>query len=163
MFSPWPPVFVILSVFLQKQNPLEPRDDEFRPIPQQCKLSNYATITPVLTVMAQSFREMLNYSDLSWEAEASGDARHGSRNKVVEVAIGRSGQLESTEADVIQSLVVNAVRFIRVFNQLMHWQRCIVRLHDCVRHLYRITASQNFHLIKNQLIICHANDTAHTG
>ena len=38
---------------------------------------------------------------------------------MIKVTVCRSGQLEGTKADVIQSLVVDAVRFIRVFNQLM--------------------------------------------
>jgi len=51
---------------------------------------------------------------------------------VVEVTVGGSGQLEGTEADVVQSLVVNAVCLVRVFNQLMDGQRCVVWLHDRV-------------------------------
>ena len=51
---------------------------------------------------------------------------------MVEVAVGRSGQLQRAETDVVQSLVVNAVSFIRVLNELMHGQCCIVRLNDRV-------------------------------
>jgi len=39
---------------------------------------------------------------------------------VVEVAIGGSGEFEGTEADVVQSLVVDAERLIGVFNELMY-------------------------------------------
>ena len=84
---------------------------------------------------SQSSRAAVN-SDLAWEAKACSDTRHSGRDEVVEVTVGRCGQLQSAETDVIQSLVVNAVSFIRVLNELMHGQSCIVRLHDCVRHLY---------------------------
>jgi len=39
---------------------------------------------------------------------------------MVEVAIGGSGQFECAEADVIESLVVNAVSLVRVLNELMN-------------------------------------------
>ena len=89
-------------------------------------------------------------SNLAWEAEAGSDTRHGGRDEVIEVTVGRSGQLQSAETDVIQSLVINAVSFIRVLNELMHGQSCIVRLHDRVRHLHSIaTCSISRHLGKS--------------
>ena len=88
----------------------------------------------------QSTRAAVN-SYLAREAEACSDTGHGCRDEVVEVTVGRSGQLQRAETDVVQSLVVNAVRFIRVLNKLMHGQCCIVRLHDRVRHLYSITTA----------------------
>lgn len=54
---------------------------------------------------------------------------------MVEVAVGWSGELEGPEADVIESLVVNAVGFVCVFDQLMHGQGCVVRLHHRVGNL----------------------------
>lgn len=54
---------------------------------------------------------------------------------MVEVTVGGRRQFEGTEADVIQSLVVNTVRLVRVFDELMNRQSRIVRLHHCVRHL----------------------------
>ena len=54
-----------------------------------------------------------------WEPQASGDARHGEGDEVVEVAIGGSGQLQRAEADVVQSLVVNAVGLVSVLHQLV--------------------------------------------
>ena len=57
---------------------------------------------------------------LPWEPEAGGNTGHGEGHKVVEVTIGRGGQLESSKADVIESLVVNAVSLVSVLNQLMH-------------------------------------------
>ena len=72
---------------------------------------------------------------LSWEPQASGHATHGRRHQMVQVPVCRITQLEGSEADVIESLVVDAVSFISIFNELMHWKCSVVRLHNCVRDL----------------------------
>ena len=51
---------------------------------------------------------------------------------MVEVTVGGRGQLEGTEADVVQSLVVDTVSLIRVLNELMNGESGIVRLDDGV-------------------------------
>ena len=51
---------------------------------------------------------------------------------MIEITVGRRRKLEGAEADVIQSLVVDTVRLIRVLNKLMNGQRRIVRLDHCV-------------------------------
>jgi len=45
--------------------------------------------------------------ELTGEAEAACDARHGSGDQVVEVTIGGGRQLQRAEADVVQRLIVN--------------------------------------------------------
>ena len=72
--------------------------------------------------------------ELTGESEAGGDATHGGRDEVVEISIGWGGQLESTEADVIESLIVNAVGFVCVFDKLVDRERGIVGLHDGIGH-----------------------------
>merc|ERR1711893_353497 len=57
--------------------------------------------------------------ELTWESQAGGDTRHGSRHQMVEITVGWCGWLEGTEADVIQSLVVYAVGLICVLNKLV--------------------------------------------
>ena len=64
--------------------------------------------------------------------ESGGDSAHSGRHEMVQVTIGRSGQLQGTEADVIESFVVNAEGLVGVFNQLMNGQGSIVRFNDCV-------------------------------
>ena len=58
--------------------------------------------------------------ELTREPETGGDTRHGEGDQVVEVTVGGSGELQSSEADVVESLVVNAVGLICVLNQLMN-------------------------------------------
>ena len=48
--------------------------------------------------------------ELARESQAGGDSRHGERDKVIQVSIGRRCELEGTEADVIEGFVVNAGR-----------------------------------------------------
>merc|ERR1712100_682433 len=58
--------------------------------------------------------------ELTGEAEAAGHAGHASGAEVVEVAIGGGGELEGTEADVVQGLVVKAHALIGVLDKLVH-------------------------------------------
>ena len=67
--------------------------------------------------------------------EAGGNPRHGERDEVVEVSIGGSGQLQGPEADVVQGLVVDAERLVRVLDQLVHGEGGVVGLHHGVRDL----------------------------
>ena len=73
--------------------------------------------------------------ELAREAEAASDARHDVRHKVVEVTVRRSLQLESAEADVVESFVVNAEAFVGVLNKLVNRKSGVVRLDDSVAHL----------------------------
>ena len=56
---------------------------------------------------------------LSREAKAGGHARHGEADQMVEVSVRGRGELESPEADVVESLVVNAISLVSVFDKLM--------------------------------------------
>lgn len=54
---------------------------------------------------------------------------------MVEVSVCGICKLQGPEADVVQSLIVNAEGFIGVLNQLMNGQRCVVRLQHHIRNL----------------------------
>ena len=62
---------------------------------------------------------------------------------MVQVTVGGRGQLQSTEADVVQSLIVDTVGLVCVFNQLMYGQCCIVWFYHCIRNL-QILHTYNF-------------------
>ncbi|KAF2978323.1 hypothetical protein EK904_004354 [Melospiza melodia maxima] len=72
---------------------------------------------------------------LAGEAQRGGDAAHGEGHQVVEVPIGGIGELQCPEANIIESLVVNAEGFIGVLYQLVDGEDGVVRLHHRVRHL----------------------------
>jgi hypothetical protein len=51
---------------------------------------------------------------------------------VVEITVGGGGELESPEADIIESLVVDDLDFIGVLNELMDGESGVVGLDDSV-------------------------------
>ena len=56
---------------------------------------------------------------LTRESKTGGDAGHGSRDKMVQVPVCWCCQFQGSEADVIQSLVIDTERFVSVLNQLV--------------------------------------------
>lgn len=54
--------------------------------------------------------------ELTGEAEAAGHAGHGGRDEMVEVSVGGSGELEGSEADIVEGLVVDDHALVGVFN-----------------------------------------------
>ena len=58
--------------------------------------------------------------ELTRETKAGCDTRHGSRHQMVKITVGGGGELQGTEADIVESLVVNAVGLICVLYQLMN-------------------------------------------
>jgi len=53
---------------------------------------------------------------LTWEAEACCDARHDERDKMVQIAICWTGELEGSEAYIIQCFVIYGEHFVSRFN-----------------------------------------------
>merc|ERR1739848_222472 len=53
---------------------------------------------------------------LTRKAQASCYARHCSRYQVIKIPISWSSKFQSSKADVIQGLIVNAVCFVCIFN-----------------------------------------------
>lgn len=47
---------------------------------------------------------------------------------MVEVSVRRGRELKGSEADIVQSLVVNAEGLVGVLDKLMHGERRVVRL-----------------------------------
>jgi len=58
--------------------------------------------------------------ELTRETQAGSNTRHGGADKMVEISVCGCGELEGTEADVVESLVVNAVCLVGVLNKLMN-------------------------------------------
>lgn len=53
-------------------------------------------------------------------SETCRDTRHNYGNEVIEIAVGGNVELECSEADIVQSFVVDAERLIGVLNKLMN-------------------------------------------
>lgn len=56
----------------------------------------------------------------TWESEAASDARHDRGDEMVKIAKGRVAQLQGSEADVVQRLIVQNHALIRIFHKLVH-------------------------------------------
>ena len=73
--------------------------------------------------------------ELTGEAEAAGDAGHDDGDEVVQVTEGGGGELEGTEADIVESFVVDAHGFVGVFDELMDGQGGVVGFNNSVGDL----------------------------
>ena len=69
------------------------------------------------------------------ESETSGDTGHGDRDKMVQVSVSGGGKLQGSEADIVEGLVIDAVRFIGVLNELVDREGRVVGLDDGVGDL----------------------------
>ena len=58
--------------------------------------------------------------ELTGETQAGGDTRHDDGHEVVKVTVCWGCQLEGAEANIVESLVVNAERLVRVLNELVN-------------------------------------------
>lgn len=56
---------------------------------------------------------------------------------MVQIGVGWGGQSQCSEADVVECFVVDAVRRVAIFHQLMNRQGCVVRFENYIRHLER--------------------------
>jgi hypothetical protein len=54
---------------------------------------------------------------------------------MVKITIGRGSQFEGAEADFVQSLVIDAESLVRVLDELMNREGCIIRLDDGIGDL----------------------------
>jgi len=66
--------------------------------------------------------------ELTWESETACDTGKGGRHKMVEITVGWRGELQGSEADIVQSLVIDAHDLIGVLDELMDGQGGVVWL-----------------------------------
>merc|ERR1711881_274693 len=73
--------------------------------------------------------------ELTGESEAAGDTGESSGDEMVKITVGGGGELEGSEADIVEGLVVNAHNLIGVLDELMDREGGVVGLNDSVGHL----------------------------
>lgn len=83
----------------------------------------------------KKYRKLLFSVCYEYKPETSGDTRHGKWYEMVEVTVRGGRQFQCTETDVVKSFVVYAIGFVRVFNQLVDWQRGVIRFDNCIGNL----------------------------
>jgi hypothetical protein len=74
--------------------------------------------------------------ELTWESEAAGDTGESGGHEMVEISVGWGGELEGSEADIVEGLVINAHDIVGVLDQLMDGKGGVVWLNDGIRHLW---------------------------
>jgi len=74
---------------------------------------------------------------LSRETEGASGSGDGTGNEVVKIIVGRVLQLQSTEANIVKSLVIKSETLVSVFYQLMDGKGSVIRLNNGVRNLRR--------------------------
>mmetsp|Transcript_28454 Transcript_28454/g.39601 ORF Transcript_28454/g.39601 Transcript_28454/m.39601 type:complete len:169 (+) Transcript_28454:679-1185(+) len=82
---------------------------------------------------------------LTRETKTAGNSRHSSRNKMIEVPVSRSSQLQSTEANIVKSLIIKSKALIGVLNKLVERKNCVVRLDNSIGNLRRRENGEGAH------------------
>jgi hypothetical protein len=81
--------------------------------------------------------------ELTWESQTGGDTGHDDGDQGVEVTVGWLGQLEGSEADVVEGLVVDTEGLVRVLDELVNGQGGVVWLDDSVGDLESAKSRQS--------------------
>ena len=83
--------------------------------------------------------------ELTGESKAAGDSGHGGGDEMVEITVSGGGELEGSEADIVEGFVVNDHALVGVFDQLMDGESSVVGLNDSVGHLGRGDDGEGLH------------------
>lgn len=75
--------------------------------------------------------------ELTRKSETACDSWHESRYQVIKIPIGGTSELKSSEADAMESFIVNAHDLVRIFNHLAECYDCIVSFKDQVWESWR--------------------------
>ena len=72
---------------------------------------------------------------LTGEPQTAGDPTHDSGDKVVQIPESWGGELQGSEADIVQSLVIEDHTLVGVLDQLVDGKGGIIWLDDGIGHL----------------------------
>jgi hypothetical protein len=82
---------------------------------------------------------------LTRESQTAGNTGHGSRDQGVQVTISGGGELEGSEADIVEGFVIDDLDFIGIFDQLMDGEGSVVGFNDGIRDFGRGEDRESFH------------------
>merc|ERR1712190_688927 len=83
--------------------------------------------------------------ELTWETDGAGDTGHGDRDEMVEITIGWGGELEGSEADIVEGLVIDDLDLIGVLDELMDGEGSVIRFNDGIGDLWRWEDGESLH------------------
>jgi len=72
---------------------------------------------------------------LTRESQAAGNSGHSSGDQVVKITVSGGGELEGSEADIVEGFVIDDLDFIGIFDQLMDREGGVVWFDDGIRNL----------------------------
>lgn len=72
---------------------------------------------------------------LTGESQAAGNTGHGSGDQVVKITVGGGGELEGSEADIVEGFVIDNLDLISIFDELMDREGGVVGFDDGIRNL----------------------------
>lgn len=73
--------------------------------------------------------------ELTWETKTASHAGHGDGDEMVKISVSGGGKFKGSEANIVESFVVNTHAFVCVFDQLVDGKGGVVRLDDSVGDL----------------------------
>jgi len=73
--------------------------------------------------------------ELTRETKGAGGTADSSRHEMVKITVGRGGQLQGAEADIVKGLVIKREALVRVLHKLMHGKGAVIRLNHGIGHL----------------------------
>jgi hypothetical protein len=82
---------------------------------------------------------------LTWESEAASNTGHGGGDQMVQITVGWGGELEGSEADIVEGFVINNLDDISIFDELMDGEGGVVWLNDGIRDLWGWEDRESFH------------------
>jgi len=82
---------------------------------------------------------------LTWESQAAGNTGDGGRDQMVKITVGGGGQFQSSEADIVKSLVINDLDLVGILDQLMDGKGGVVWLDNGIRDLGAGEDGEGFH------------------
>jgi hypothetical protein len=82
---------------------------------------------------------------LTWETKTGCDTGHDGGDQVVQITVSWVGKLEGSDADVVESLVIDTEGLIRVLDQLVDGEGGVVWLDNGVGNLWRWNNGEGGH------------------
>jgi len=82
---------------------------------------------------------------LTGESQTASNTGHGSRDQMVQITVSGGGELEGSEADIVEGFVINNHDLIGVFDQLMDGKGGVVGFNDGIGDLGGGEDGEGFH------------------
>jgi len=82
---------------------------------------------------------------LTWESDGAGDTRHSNGDEMVEITVGWGGELEGSEADIVEGFVIDNLDLISILDELMDGKGSVIWFNDGIGDLWRWEDRESFH------------------